>query len=234
MFTSVGFAMAAAPAIQAANRILTPPLDSETLSLFQPTDEQTAQIEEFLTNHPIAKELRNNPDYTESRPHLKLAPEMRTHNLTAGTLAGPGKIWVPPLMFARNDGEDITILMYLGQDLSGHPAIVHGGCLATLLDEGLARCCFKKLPNKIGMTANLNINYKAPMPVDSFVCLRGKTGKVEGRKAWVEGRMESLVAPGDSPTVYCTAEALFVEPRQAAVCELQCLGLCETKLTSGD
>lgn len=95
--------------------------------------------------------------------------------------------------------------------------IVHGGLLATILDEGLARCCFAALPNKIGMTANLNINYRAPAQAGAFVVLRAVTTKVEGRKAWVEGRIETLVGEGETPLVLADASALFIEPRQAAV-----------------
>lgn len=89
--------------------------------------------------------------------------------------------------------------------------------LATMLDEGLARCCFAALPNKIGMTANLNIDYKAPAMAGRCVVLRARTTKVEGRKAWVEGRIETLVGPGETPVVLAEATALFIEPRQAAV-----------------
>ena len=219
--------MATYPAVDTVNRMITPPADEQTLSLFVPDDEETAKINEYLLNHPIAQELRKNPDYTESRPHMKIAPEMRPHSLTAGTLAGPGKMWVPPIAFNHKDGKDSTVLAYLGQDLSGHPGVVHGGCMATLIDEGFARCCFNRLPNKIGMTANLNINYKAPLPVDTYICLRGTTTKVEGRKAWVEGRLESLAEPGQAPTVHCEATALFIEPRQAAVSAIASIMKCE-------
>lgn len=115
-------------------------------------------------------------------------------------------------------------ISYLGRDLCGHPGIVHGGFLATMLDEGLARCCFAALPNKVGMTANLNINYRAPAKADSFVVLRAKTTKVEGRKAWVSGVIETLVSEGETPVVIAEATALFIEPRQAAVIGTLCHG----------
>jgi len=85
-----------------------------------------------------------------------------------------------------------------------------------MLDEGLARCCFAALPNKIGVTANLNVNYRNPAPASTFVVLRCRTTKVEGRKAWVEGRIETLVGEGEKPVLLAEATALFIEPRQAA------------------
>jgi 3'-phosphoadenosine 5'-phosphosulfate synthase len=67
------------------------------------------------------------------------------------------------------------------------------------------------------MTANLNINYRNPTPAGAFVVLRAKTVKVDGRKAWVEGHIETLVGEGEKPVVLVEASALFIEPRQAAV-----------------
>ncbi|RDW71973.1 hypothetical protein BP5796_08007 [Coleophoma crateriformis] len=215
-FTSAGFVMAAAPAFKAANGILSPPSDAETLTMFTPEDSISREIEAFINDHPVVAELRMNPDFSESRPHLKIPESQRGHNLTGGTLMGPGKVVVPPFTWSEKGGKSLVQISYLGSDLCGHPGIVHGGMLATMMDEGLARCCFAALPNKIGMTANLNINYRAPAPAGTFVVLRAKTTKVEGRKAWVEGRIETLVAEGEKPLVLVEASALFIEPRQAA------------------
>lgn len=194
------------------------PSDEETLTSFTPPDALSQEIEDFIHNHPLSVSLRENPEFTESRPHLKIPEYMRARNLTAGTLAGPNKIVVPPVVFSEEGGKSMTSLLYLGSDLSGHPGIVHGGLLATLLDEGLARCCFPALPNKVGVTANLSIDYRLPAMADSYVIMRAETVKVEGRKAWVEGRLETLPKDGQEPAVLVEAKALFIEPRQAAVC----------------
>ena len=209
--------MAAAPAIPAINGILTPATDAESLTLFSPSDDRTAEIDDFIKNHPVAQSLRQDPRFQESRPHMKIPEGARAHNLTGGTLTGPGKIWVPPLSFGEEGGKSMTILYYLGKDLCGHPGIIHGGLLATILDEGMARCCFAALPNKVGMTASLTMDYRAPLASNSYVCLKATTTKVEGRKAWVEGRIESLVEEGETPKIFVEAKALFVEPKQAAV-----------------
>lgn len=191
--------------------------DEQTLSAFKPVDETAEKINTTLQNHPDAVALRANPEFKESRPHLKIPESMRPRSLTAGTLAGPNKIVVPPYVFSERDGKSLVSLMYLGSEICGHPGIIHGGLLATLLDEGLARCCFPALPNKIGVTANLNIDYRAPAMADSYVALRAETVKVEGRKAWVEGRIETLPLDGSDPVVLVQAKALFIEPKQAAV-----------------
>jgi len=207
--------MTAIPAFQAANGILNPPTDQETLELYKPDTSKAREIEDFIQNNHVTRELRSKPDFSEVRPHLKMPVAMRAHSLTAGTLLGPGRVEVPPLAFCEEGGKSMVAISYLGQDLCGHPGIIHGGFLATMLDEGLARCCFAALPNKVGMTANLNINYRAPAQANSYVVLRAETTKVEGRKAWVSGRIETLVGEGETPVVIAEATALFIEPRQA-------------------
>ncbi|CZS97865.1 related to Found in Mitochondrial Proteome [Rhynchosporium graminicola] len=208
--------MASMPVIEAAQGYLQPPTDEETLSLFTPEDAEAQEIEDFIRNHPLAVSLRQQPQYSESRPHLKVPPAQRSHSLTAGTLMGAGRVVVPPLVFSERGGKSLVSIQYLGSNLCGHPGLIHGGMLATMLDEGLARCCFAALPNKVGMTANLNINYKAPAVAGKYVVLRAKTTKVEGRKAWVEGWIETLPEDGGEPVRLVEATALFIEPRQAA------------------
>ncbi|KAI9677085.1 MAG: hypothetical protein M1817_006924 [Caeruleum heppii] len=215
-FTTAGFVMATAPAIPAINGMLNPPTDAETLDMFKPSDEISQEVEKYIHDHPLARSLRTNPDFSESRPHMKIPKPQRDQNLTGGTLSGNDKIVVPPFVWSEKGGKSLVSISYLGKDLCGHPGIVHGGLLATLLDEGLARCCFPALPNKIGMTANLNINYRKPAPAESFIVLRAKAVKVEGRKAWVEGHIETVPKEGQEPVVLVEASALFVEPKQAA------------------
>jgi len=194
-----------------------PPTDEQTLELYKPMDEESREVEEYICTHPLVRQLRADSTFTESRPHLKIPKVMRERNLTAGTLLGPNKIVVPLFFWAEEGGKSIVSVFYLGSDLSGHQGIVHGGMLATLLDEGLARCCFPLLPNGVAVTANLNVDYRKPVPADQYVVLRARTTKVEGRKAWVEGHIESLPKNGEEAVVMVEAKALFIEPSFAKV-----------------
>jgi acyl-coenzyme A thioesterase PaaI-like protein len=175
------------------------------------------EIEAELQAHPLVTSLNADSRFTSSRPHMKIPPPLRHLSFTGGTLMGSDKVAVPPLVFTTVDGSDLVSVVYLGEALCGHPGIVHGGMLATLLDEGLARCCFAALPNKVGMTAKLEINYRAPCKAEQFVVLKASTVKVEGRKAWVTGRLETLPKDGSPGRVLAEGNALFVEPKNAAV-----------------
>ncbi|KAI5462986.1 Adenylylsulfate kinase-domain-containing protein [Mariannaea sp. PMI_226] len=190
--------------------------DEESLKRFVPGDDQARMVDETINKLPMVLELRADPKYTESRPHMKMPGSYRSRSLTGGALLGPGKLVLPPYAWIEDDGKSLVSISYVGDDLCGHPGIVHGGFLATMLDEGLARCCFGALPHNIGVTANLNINYRKPTPAGSFLVLRAVTTKVEGRKAWVKGQIELLAKPGEEPTVLADATALFISPKYAA------------------
>ncbi|KAI7130118.1 thioesterase family protein [Hortaea werneckii] len=210
--------MSAAPAADTINGLVNPPTDAESLTLYHATTPSEHAINDHILTHPLSVRLRAQEGMTESRPHLKIPESMRPHNLTGGTLLGDDKIVVPPLMFADKDAAlpTLTSISYLGPALCGHPGIVHGGLLATMLDEGLARACFPALPNKVGVTASLKIDYRVPCPAESYVVLKAQTMKVEGRKAWVKGWIEFLGEGDVEGPKLVEAEALFIEPKNAA------------------
>lgn len=200
----------------------TPLSPQETLAWTPPPDDPTVvAINARIMNSSIATHMRTVAGMREWRPHVRIPDAIRPTNLTGGTLAGKGRITVPPLVFSDKEGKASVVVFHLGDQLCGHPGIVHGGLLATLLDEGLARCCFDALPNKMAVTANLNINYRRPAMADRFYVLRAKTTKVEGRKAWVEGWIEELEDQTDvlddrrEVKKVVEASALFIEPRNA-------------------
>jgi uncharacterized protein (TIGR00369 family) len=132
------------------------------------------------------------------------------NSLTAGALHGPGKLAFIPLVRAKKDESESIIIVHVGRGLCGHDGIIHGGLLATLLDEGLGRTAINNLPDKVGVTANLTINYRAPTKADQFIVIKTKLVDVKGRKVWVEGHIEDTTG-----TVLAEAKAMFVQPRYA-------------------
>ncbi|KAL8851288.1 MAG: hypothetical protein Q9221_003818 [Calogaya cf. arnoldii] len=231
---SLGIYIASIPQINTLTALLRSPSTPSFLAYLPPT-ERASKIDTLITNHPLVQRLRSDPQWNESRPHTRMPSVMQQHSLTASTLMGDTKIPVPPLMFTKGDkGEELIAISYLGADLCGHVGIIHGGMLATMLDEGLARCCFAALPSKVGVTARLEIDFRRPTRCEGFVILKARTQRVEGRKAWVKGRVEvlSMAEGGDMGTVtnqgkvdvgpyeergevLVEAEGLFVEPKWA-------------------
>lgn len=99
-------------------------------------------LEDRLQSLPLLKALRNREDkqeWYESRPYANLPDEIRINKLTAGSLSGPGKLAVQPLVRVKNDESEAWGFIHLGRSLCGHDGIVHGGLMATLLDESMGR-----------------------------------------------------------------------------------------------
>lgn len=101
-----------------------------------------AELEEQLDHLPVLEAHRARDDkheWYETRPYVNLPEERRVNSLTAGTLKGPGKLAIPPLVRARHDAKENWVFIHVGRALCGHEGVIHGGLLATLLDETLAR-----------------------------------------------------------------------------------------------
>ncbi|KAG8732642.1 hypothetical protein FRC10_000785 [Ceratobasidium sp. 414] len=171
----------------------------------------TAALEEKLQNLEIVKEMRGREGWYESRPYVNYPEERRRHALTSGTLRGPGKLALPPIVFAKEDETEAILIVHVGRSLCGHDGIIHGGLLATLLDEALARNALLNLPAKVGVTANLSVNYRAPTRADQFISIHTHLKTLEGRKVALVGEIRSV----ESNEVLVTASALFVQPKYA-------------------
>ena len=146
----------------------------------------TDALEDQLQNLPLLKELHSREDkqdWYESRPYTDIPDKVKANNLTAGALSGPGKLALRPLIRVKNDESEAWGFIHLGRSLCGHDGIVHGGLMATLLDESMGRVvsttdssrifahyytlqAFFNLPNNIALTANLTLNYRAPTRAD--------------------------------------------------------------------
>ncbi|CAD6565680.1 MAG: hypothetical protein CYPHOPRED_005903 [Cyphobasidiales sp. Tagirdzhanova-0007] len=164
-------------------------------------------IEEDLQALPIVKLLRE--ELLDTEP-AQTSPNTTSLSSEQSSLRGPGMFAVPAILFSTSDDKESIAVIHAGDALCGHNGIIHGGLLATILDEALARPAFFSLPNKIGMTAYLNTRYKKPTKADQFLVVKVRCNKVQGRKAFLEGHIETLdgirVVEGD---------ALYVEPKEA-------------------
>lgn len=195
------------------HQVALPLSDHDTLAAFAPEPSSLAEaVNDHLMSHPFVTSLFGDPQFNVSRPHLRDPLPIRSSNLTAGTLLGIDRITVPPLAFSKSDGSRYVSVIHLGSALCGHPGFIHGGMLATLMDEGLAGCCFPTLPKKSGVTVSLKLEYKKPCKAEGYVVIRAETTKVEGRKAWVKGTLERLTENYDiaAPEVLVEAEAFYV------------------------
>lgn len=193
-------------------------------------------LEYRLQNHPVFQHYQalHVAHSKTNRESLKIEENIWPQ-LTGHTLAGEDKIALrSPSLYVVDDSfltsfRDIEELVpgennfsytffHLGYKLLGHSQIVHGGFLATILDELACRLAFQNMESKLGVTANLNINYKQPCYVDNFVMVKCLLVRKNGRKCVVKGEVfkvgpESTGAVDIRENLLLECECLVIEPR---------------------
>lgn len=128
---------------------------------------------------------------------------------TAHTLHVPGALACKPLIFSDPSTGATTAFVHVGHRASGFPALVHGGVLAALCDETLARAAFWRLEGGTGVTARLRLEYKRPTGVQQFVVVKARVSEEGKKKVRVVGSVESV----DGKT-FVETDAVFVVPKK--------------------
>lgn len=71
----------------------------------------------------------------------------------------------------------------------GPPGYLHGGIIATLLDEAMSK--LNRPLNLIAMTRNITVDYLQPCPVETPLALTARHVQREGRKLFHEATLNS-------------------------------------------
>ena len=71
-------------------------------------------------------------------------------------------------------------MVKLSKEFEGYPGIVHGGIVASLLDEATSRVQ-RSLKDRLLVTAQLNTRFRLPMLINTEYTLRGSAGEVKGK-----------------------------------------------------
>jgi len=89
------------------------------------------------------------------------------------------------------------------KNVEGPPNHVHGGYLASILDESMGAIMF--LSGYFGLTNLFEINYKKPVPLFHTHYICSEVLKVEKRKIYIEAKVFS------EDKVYTISNAIFVQ-----------------------
>ncbi|ESZ92412.1 hypothetical protein SBOR_7220 [Sclerotinia borealis F-4128] len=195
---------------QYVSLVLSPPPLPEPSS---PPDElMTSWLHAQASKIPLVQSLTEDPIWQSWDAYSTFTPEERPHRLTTGPLGGSRGLGGYQRVFYNSaTGEFITVV-YLGGALQGWPGVVHGGLIATIMDESLGRCAIRQLAAGTGVTAQLELRYLKPSVTNAFYVVRAMPVVGEGaggeRKRWVEGRLETLEG-----RVCVEAKGLFVVPK---------------------
>jgi len=125
------------------------------------------------------------------------------------------------LRFYRSGPGEVQAECVLAQPYQGYPGIVHGGIVASMLDEAAGRSLMGEDPPRFMFTARLDVRYRKNVPVGQPLRLVGKAGKDHGRMATAKSELYN--AEG---VLLAEAEALLVEvpPAMLAGVDLEALG----------
>lgn len=78
----------------------------------------------------------------------------------------------------------VVCIAQVTDHFEGHPGYLHGGVIATLLDEAMSKSV--RARNALAMTRELKVEYLRPVPSCTPIRIEGRVVKHEGRKYWAE------------------------------------------------
>jgi len=91
------------------------------------------------------------------------------------------------LDFLLAEDGSVVCLPTIPDIYEGPPGIVHGGIIATLLDEVMSKTV--RALGLTGLTSQLEIVYRFPVHSGVPIRLEGRLVRIEGRKHWTEARL---------------------------------------------
>lgn len=105
----------------------------------------------------------------------------------------------------RQEGDQIATEFTPDERFQGFPGVVHGGILATLLDETLSRTT--TVEGRWMMTGRLEVRYRGPAPVGRALRVTARTVSSRARMVRAAGEIRLADAPG---TLIATADGTFL------------------------
>jgi len=142
------------------------------------------------------------------------APAPPSGHVDFSPLLGRANPLAPPMEFyLDDDGPKVCANVTFGHAYEGPPGHVHGGLIAAALDELLGAT--QALSGSPGMTAQLDVSYRAPTPLHVPLRFESTLDDVVGRKIYTSGR----VFNGD--TLCAEATGLFISIDFAAIAAMR-------------
>lgn len=110
------------------------------------------------------------------------------------------------LQFYEINGDELVAEYVVPDHFEGFPGIVHGGIIASMLDEMLSRAAMIGETDRFRMTAKLEIRYRSPVPTGQLLKLRAVIEKRRGRISFTKAELR--LADG---TVAAEANGMMVD-----------------------
>lgn len=91
--------------------------------------------------------------------------------------------------FYETENDEVACIFTPRQKHQSYPGRLHGGVSAAILDELIGRAIMIKEPNTWGVTCELNLKYKKPVPLDIPLKAVGRITDVNRRLFKAEGEI---------------------------------------------
>lgn len=111
------------------------------------------------------------------------------------------------LVFSQAPDGSVFSDAALSGNYEGPPGYLHGGIIATILDEAMSKA--NRARGVTAMTRQMQVEYLRPVPSGSPFRVTGRVIRSEGRKHWTEASIQNH----DGATL-ATATALFIDVRR--------------------
>lgn len=109
-----------------------------------------------------------------------------------------------------DDGIDtVKTRTTIKSQFQGYPGIVHGGVLASIMDEVVGRVAMVGDHHRFMMTVNMKVQFRNPAPIGVELTGEGKAVRMRGRIAKAEGKI--FLPDG---TIACQAELTLADMPQ--------------------
>jgi acyl-coenzyme A thioesterase PaaI-like protein len=179
---------------------------------FVSRDFSDAELDQLLS--PIAEMARitksaasrerdfTNVDITEFKMVVPDVDDVARHQLFADSFVSGTANPLGLGASLRRDGDVAVMEVTLGNAFEGAPGRAHGGVVAALLDETMGLVL--AIHGKLAFTAQLDITYLAPTPVNEPLSARAWLARDAHRKLFIEA---NVTADG---VEVVTAKALFI------------------------
>jgi len=87
------------------------------------------------------------------------------------------------LSFYETGPGEVTVDFTPSDHYQGYPGVLHGGIVASILDEAAGRAHMGIFPPRFMFTAKLEVKYRKNIPIGKPLKIIGKAGKDRGRMA---------------------------------------------------
>lgn len=108
------------------------------------------------------------------------------------------------LEFFRSDDGTVVSLPAISDRFEGPKGFVHGGIIATLLDEIMSKAV--RIAGFTAMTRHISVEYLRPIPSGAPIRMEGRVVRSEGRKHWTEATILN-----EASVALATSKGLFIE-----------------------